>query len=320
MSDLLVSQSLVQLSVAFVASGTTTLGAIAYMRRIKVERPTIGTFNLRDIANLMVLVVCLPLIYLGLPQWSFIILLLLTFVSALSIGLRPLLPPAAMWSFIGLLLASEIWVARTMLGTQRGWQLYWILTDLMVLLAAIAVANLFVQGGMRMMHASCFVMGLAVYDFLFGEVFKVTQVLTDRFVGFPLNPGVGIRIGLFGVEIGLGDLLAFGIFAAATYKAYGAKALRIALSLILVFGVAGGSLTPLLIHQLTNGSLSVVVPVQTLFGPAALCFYLWCRKHYGPERTMGQFWADIDAEKNAVKVQPQSAAPAPELVDAAKAR
>jgi hypothetical protein len=122
--NLLLPQSMVQLSVAVLATAVTTLGAIFYLRRIRVERPTIGTFNLRDIANLMFLVVCLPLVYLGLPQWSFIILLLLTFVSALSIGLRPLLPPGAMWLFIGLLLGSEIWVARTMLGTQRGWQLY----------------------------------------------------------------------------------------------------------------------------------------------------------------------------------------------------
>lgn len=279
MPDLLVPQSMVQLAVALITSLAATLGTLAYLRRVRVERPTIGTFNLRDIANLMALVVCLPLLYLILPQWSFIILLLLAFVSALSAGLRPLMRPEPMWLFIGVLLGSEIWVARTMLGTQRGWQLYWVLTDIMVLLAAIAVANLFVQGGMRMLHASWFVMGLAVYDFLFGEVFKVTQVLTDRFVGFPLNPGVGTRFSIYGVEIGLGDLLAFSIFAAATYKAYGTKAFRVALGLILVFGCVCGSLTPLVIHQVTQGSLNVVVPVQTLFGAWALGFYLWCCKH-----------------------------------------
>lgn len=321
MRDLLVPQSMVQLSVALVGSTAATLGTIAYLRRVRVERPTIGTFNLRDIASLMFFVVCLPLLYLVLPQWSFVVLLLVTFVSALSIGLRPLMPPGAMWLFIGVLLAAETWVARTMLGTQGGWQLYWVLTDVMVLLAAIAVANLFVQGGMRMLHASCFVMGLAVYDFLFGEVFKVTQVLTDRFVGYPLNPGVGYRFSIFGVEIGLGDLLAFSIYAAAAYKAYGARALRLALGFIVVFGVVGGSLTPLVIHQVTQGSLNVVVPVQTLFGPPAFGLYLWLRRHRGPERTMGQFWGDLSAEKDAVTASRRAPAPVPvpasELVDAA---
>ena len=321
MTDLLVPQSMVQLAVAGVASATATLGTLAYVRRVQIERPTIGTFNLRDIANLMMLVVCLPLLYLVLPQWSFIILLLLTFLSALSVGLRPLMRPGSVWLFIGVLLAAEIWVARTMLGTQRGWQLYWILTDIMVLLAAMAVANLFVQGGMRMLHASWFVMGLAVYDFLFGEVFKVTQTLTDRFVGYPLNPGVGMRYGIYGVEIGLGDLLAFSIFAAAAYKAYGPRVLRVALGFILVFGVLAASLTPLVIHQVTRGSLNVVVPVQTLFGPFAFGLYLWCRRHYGPERTMGQFRADLEAEKAArARARLSTIVPAPadpELVDVA---
>jgi len=201
-----------------------------------------------------------------------------------------------MWLGIGILLGANIWVARTMLGTQRGWQLYWVLVDIATLAAAIAVANLFVQGGMRMLHASWFVMGLAVYDFMFAEVFKVTQVLTDRFVGYPLNPGVGIRWHIYGVEIGLGDLLAFGIYAAATYKAYGAKALRIAMAFILVFGVVAGSLTPLVISEVIRGSLNAVVPVQTLFGPPAFCLYLWLRRHYGPERTMAEFRAALDAE------------------------
>jgi hypothetical protein len=318
MADLLLPQSMVQLCVALGASAVTVGGAVVYLRRVRVERPTIGTFNLRDIVNLMVLVVGLPLFYLVLPQWSFIVLLLLTFGSALSIGLRPLMKPGPMWLFIGALLGSEIWVARTMLGTQSGWQLYWVLTDVMVLLAAIAVANLFVQGGMRMLHASWFVMGLAVYDFLFGEVFTVTQVLTDRFVGFPLNPGVGTRFSIYGVEIGLGDLLAFGIYSAATYKAYGVKALRMAIGLILAFGVVAGSLTPLVIHAVTRGSLNVVVPVQTLFGPPAFLLYLYCRRKYGPERTMGQFRATLDEERTAAATASPVAAPV--LVDAAEAR
>jgi hypothetical protein len=87
------------------------------------------------------------------------------------------------------------------------------------------------------------------------------------------------------------------------------KALRVALGFIAVFGVVGGSLTPLVIHQVTRGSLNVVIPVQTLFGPWAFGLYLWCRKHYGPERTMGEFWADPDAEKAAVKLPRRGPAP-----------
>jgi hypothetical protein len=295
MPNLLIPQTMLQLAVAAVATLTATLGSVFYLRRVQLERPTIGTFNLRDIATLTMLVVCLPLLYLALPQWSFTYLLTLTFGSALAIGLRPLLPRSALWFGIAILLAANIWVARTMLGTQHGWQLYWVLCDLIVLLAAISIANLFVQGGMRMQHAACFVMALAVYDFLFAEVWPLTQALTDRFVGFPLNPGFGIRWSIFGVEIGLGDLLAFSFYAAATYKAYGPRALRIALAFILVFGIAAGSLTPLLVREVIRGSLNVVVPVQALFGPPALGLYFWLRRRYGPERTMAQFRAGLQA-------------------------
>jgi hypothetical protein len=322
MPDLLVPQTMLQLAVALAATLAATLGAVYYLRRVQLERPTIGTFNLRDIGTLTTLVICLPLLYLALPQWSFTYLLLLTFGSALAIGLRPLLPRTLLWLGIAVLLGANIWVARTMLGTQHGWQLYWVLCDVIVLIAAISIANLFVQGGMRMMHAAWFVMVLAVYDFFFAEVWPLTQALTDRFVGYPLNPGFGIRWSIFGVEIGLGDLLAFSFYAAATYKAYGPKALRIALCFIGVFGIAAGSLTPLLVHEVIRGSLNVVVPVQALFGPPALALYFWFRHRYGPERTMAQFRAALAAEA-ATGTTPASPAgdPArpPELLDSQRA-
>jgi hypothetical protein len=307
--QLLISQTMVQLAVTGAGATAGTLGAVCYIRRVRLERPGIGAFNLRDVASLTVLLVGLPLLYLKLPEWTFTYVLLLTFASALSIGLRPLLRRTPMWIGIAVLLAANIWVARTMLGTQHGWQLYWVLCDLIVTMAAISIANLFVQGGMRMLHSAIFVMLLAVYDFLFAEVWPVTQSLTDRFVGYPLNPGVGFRFGVFGVEIGLGDLLAFGIFAAATYKAYGPKALRVALLFILVFGVVAGSVTPLVIKEVIRGSLNVVVPVQALFGPPAFALYFWFRHRYGPERTMAEFHAALDAQAAAVRSPGPSAVP-----------
>jgi hypothetical protein len=307
--SLLISQTMVQLAVAGAGATAATLGAVCYIRWVRLERPSIGAFNLRDVASLTILLVGLPLVYLKLPEWTFTYVLLLTFGSALSIGLRPLLPRTPMWIGIGVLLAANIWAARTMLGTQHGWQLYWVLCDLIVTMAAVSVANLFVQGGMRMLHSAIFVMVLAVYDFLFAEVWPVTQSLTDRFVGYPLNPGVGYRFGVFGVEIGLGDLLAFGIFAAATYKAYGPRALRIALLFILVFGVVAGSVTPLVIKEVIRGSLNVVVPVQALFGPPAFALYFWFRHRYGPEHTMAEFHAALDAQAAAARAPAPSTAP-----------
>ena len=178
-----------------------------------------------------------------------------------------------------------------MLGTQAGWQLYWVLVGTVVLISAISVANLYVQGGMQLRHAAWFTLLLAAYDYYFSQIVPLTPELADRFQGYPLNAAVGFRFDVFNAAIGIGDLLAFGIFGAATYKAYGAKALRLTLAFILVFGAAAPSLTPLVLGAFTRGSLNIVVPVQTWFGPPAFLLYRWMRPHYGPERTMAEFRA-----------------------------
>ncbi|MFD0633765.1 hypothetical protein ACFQ9X_21590 [Catenulispora yoronensis] len=106
-----------------------------------------------------------------------------------------------------------------------------------------------------------------------------------------------MRWDVFNAAIGVGDLLAFAVFAAAAYKAYGAKAMRLVFPLVVLFGAAAPSLTPLVLHTFTRGSLNIVVPVQSWFGPPAFLLYRWMHKHYGPERTTAQFRADLDAEQ-----------------------
>ncbi|MFD0633766.1 hypothetical protein ACFQ9X_21595 [Catenulispora yoronensis] len=69
MSDLLVRQSMLQLAVTICASLGVTAAAVAYLRRYRLERPAIGTFNLRDVATMMVFITVLPLFYLSLPYW-----------------------------------------------------------------------------------------------------------------------------------------------------------------------------------------------------------------------------------------------------------
>ena len=165
----------------------------------------------------------------------------------------------------------------------------------MVLISAISIANLYVQGGMQLRHAAWFTLLLAVYDYYFSQIVPLTPELADRFQGYPLNAAVGFRFDVFNAAIGIGDLLAFAIFGAATYKAYGPTALRLTLACIAIFGAAAPSLTPLVLGAFTRGSLNIVVPVQTWFGPPAFLLYRWMRAHYGPERTMAQFRAPADA-------------------------
>ncbi len=300
--SLIVRQSLLQVVVSFIATMAVSIGAVVYLRNVRAERPAIGTLNLRDVATLMTFIVLLPIIYLSLPRALLTVFLVITFTAALAIGLKPILRPATRWLTIGLLIGANLWVARTMLGTQIGWQLYWLLVSTVVLASAIAVSNLYVQGGMRLRHAAWLTMLLAVYDLFFSQVIPLTLELADRFQGYPLNAAVGFRFEVFNAAIGIGDLLAFGVFCAAAYKAYGDRGLKVSLVFVALFGAIAPAATPLLLGAFTRGSLNVVVPVQTWFGPPAFLLYRWMRTHWGPERTTAQFRADLSAEAPAASV------------------
>lgn len=286
--------SVFQLSQNLFAALAVCLGALFYLRRVRLERPAIGRFNGRDVMILFAFLVLLPGFYLLLPQWALTSVLVLTFAAALSIGFRPVLAPTPLWLGIGVLIGADLWMGQRMINNVFNWQFVWAENSLIVLLAAIAVANLYVQGGMQVRHVAWFAGALAVYDSIFTLVFPVSNSLIREFVNHPLFPAMGMRIGFDESIVGLGDLLVFAGFTIAAYKAYGRPGLRLALPLVLVFGIVLPTLSGLLINYV-DARLDVVIPVQTWFGPAAVIGYLWLRRRYGRERTMKEYLASIDA-------------------------
>jgi len=307
--------SLMEFTVAGTGSVLISASALAYLRRVRLERPAIGCFNGRDIRILFMFIVILPLLYALLPHWALTSFLSLTFASALSIGLRPLLRPATLWIVVGTLIGANIWLNRTMLGTVWGWQLSWLEGDVLVLIAAVSVANLYVQGGMKLKHVSWFALVLGGYDLLFTTVLPVNSHLAEEFLGFPLDPSFGMRFGLYNATIGVGDLLVYALFLIASFKAYGRVAGRVAMGMIVLFGVAAVCVAPLLLDTFVTARTDIAIPAQTLFGPAAFAAYLWMRRRYGQERTMREFLASNDVVRpvTAAVVQP---APALEAVSA----
>jgi hypothetical protein len=308
------SRSIFELCVAVIGALSASLGALLYLRRVRLDRPAIGRFNGRDVAFLFVFLTALPALYLVLPQWGILSLLIVTFMASLSIGFRPLVNPTLLWLGIGALIGANIWIGQTMLGTVPGWQLFWIETSIITLLGAISVANLYVQGGMQLRHVAWFTLGLAVYDVLFTMVWPVSNYLVREFVGHPLFPAIGMRIGFDEAIIGLGDLLVYALFTIAAAKAYGRPAIRLAIVLIIVFGAALPALSSLLINYI-DARADIVIPAQTWFGPAAFLGYLWLRRRYGRERTMKEFLATTEVTTPAtdlVPVQPAESVPAPE--------
>ena len=286
-------QSLIEFGVTLTGALIVCTGALRYFRRTRMERPPVGTFNGRDIAILLVLILGLPFLYAVLPTWTLTVFLALTFAASLSIGYRQIVGPTVLWLGLGLLLGANIWESDTMMGTVGGWQLWWVELDILVVLGAIAVANLYVQGGMRLQHVAWFGLGLACYDVFSTLGINVTAVLVEDFIGKPLDPTFGMRFHVNNYGIGIGDLLVYAMFTIACYKAYGRPAARLAVVVAAIFGAAAPSLFPLAV-ELIDYRNDILIPSQLFFAPAAFVAYLWMRRRYGRERTMAEYLASSD--------------------------
>jgi hypothetical protein len=305
----LFQQTATEFGVVLVCVALVSLGAVYYFRRVRMERPPIGTFNGRDIVILLAFIVALPFVYGYLPLWLITCLLVLTFTSSLYLGYKPVLGRARTWLGIGLLIGLNVWTSHHLMGTTAGWQLWWAELSVLVGLGAIAVSNLYVQGGMKLQYVAWFALALAAYDIVFATVLPLTDELVAGYLAHPLDPLMGMRFGIDNYGVGLGDLLVYSLFMVASYKAYGAKAARIAFGLILVFGALVTAFIPFALNFLDQ-QLDLLVPSQALFGPAAFLCYLWMKHRWGRERTMAEYLASTDARVPAIA--PATPAPAPE--------
>jgi hypothetical protein len=305
----LFQQTATEFGVLVVAVSLISFGALFYFRRVRMERPPIGTFNGRDIVVLLVFIITLPFLYGYLPLWLITGILVVTFTSSLYLGYKPVLGPARTWLGIGLLIGLNVWTSHHLMGTTAGWQLWWAELSLLVGLGAVAVANLYVQGGMKLQYVAWLALALALYDIIFATVLPLTDKLIAGYLAHPLDPLMGMRFGIDNYGVGLGDLLVYSLFIVAAYKAYGVKAARIAFGVILVFGAFVTAFIPLTLNFLDQ-ELDLLVPSQALFGPAAFLCYLWFKRRYGPERTMAEYLASTDTTERAaapVRLTPEPA-------------
>ncbi|MEA2195297.1 MAG: hypothetical protein QOG42_1731 [Solirubrobacteraceae bacterium] len=284
-----------QIVVAVILSLSGSLIALAYFRNVRLERPPIGAFNARDLSVLAVFIVALPVLYLVLPPGVLTGFLVLTFMSALMIALRPLVSTRVLWIAIPVLLVANLLVTRSMNDISGGLQLYWLLTSLVVMIAAVAIANLYVQGGLQLRHIAWFTLFLAAYDIFFTNVVALTPALAISLQGRPLDPSVGFAANGYNANIGLGDMLVFCMYAIAAYKGFGRRGVLVSLPVIVVFGAIGPSVTPLLVPGLFGTTAAAFVPVMTVFGPAAFLGYLWLSRTR-PERS-GVQWISEQAAR-----------------------
>lgn len=264
-------QTVFQVIVIFVGAMATAGAALLYFRRVRLERPAIGTFNTRDLVVLFGFIILLPVFYLILPSPVLTGFLVLTFASAMSITLRPLLAARYRRLLIPALISADIIVTYALIGTSGGLALYWVLTSTVVFVAAVGVSNLYVQGGLRLRQVAWFALFLAGYDAVFSFVIPLTPQLAAAFEGRPLNASVGFAFNGWNANIGLGDLLIYGLFTTAAYKTFGRRG---GVGALLTVGVFG-ALMPALAPVITKFG---VVPAQVFFGPAAIAASAWLHR------------------------------------------
>jgi len=292
-----------QIIVAVVGSLTGALCALAYFRSVRLERPPIGAFNARDLCVLGCFILALPPLYLHVPAGVLTGFLVLTFLAALMIGLRPLVSTRLLWVTVPILLVVNLLVTRSMDDIGGGLQIYWLLTSLVVGIAAVGIGNLYVQGGLQLRHIAWFSLFLAVADIFFTNIVALTPLLAISLQGRPLDPSIGFAAWGYNANVGLGDMLVFCMYTIAAYKGFGRRGALVSLLVIVVFGAIGPSVTPLLVPGLFGTTAAAFVPVMTVFGPAAFVSYLWLSRS-APQRSGAQ-WITEQAARLA------RAAPAP---------
>jgi plastocyanin len=280
-----------QIVVGVVGSLIGTLCALAYFRHVRLPRPPIGTFNGRDLSVLAVFIVTLPVLYVALPAGVLTAFLVLTFFSALMIALRPLVSARRLLIAIPALLTVNLAVTKSMSDLTAGLQVYWILNSVIVVIAAVGVANLYVQGGLQLRQIAAFTVFLGIYDVVFTRFIPLTPELAVALQGRPLDPSVGFASGGLNANIGLGDLLVFCLYSTAALRGFGRRGVLVSLVVIVVFGAVAPSVTPLLVPGLFGTTAAAFVPVMTLFAPAAVAGYLWLSRT-ASERSLLQWLSE----------------------------
>lgn len=285
----MVTQILFQTTMPIIGALAAMVCALCYFQRIQLERPAIGVFNTRDVVILFGFIILLPFLYLAVPQTVLSCLLIATFSGSIYMGLRPLLLPRFIWLLIIVMMVATIVIVKGFLRTSIGWQVYWALNDIVILLVAISAANLYVQGGMRLSHIAGLQLFLIFYDFIFIVIFPVTPQLFDRFTGTLFTPAVIFSVGPYNSDIGLGDLLMYCLFTLAAYKGFGRQGLITAFIVIPIFGAIVPVLSPLALTFFVHGKGASAIPAQTFFGPAALVAY-FLLSHHRNEHRIGDFY------------------------------
>jgi hypothetical protein len=249
-----------------------------YFRRYTLTRPPIGVLTLGDVLFMLVSIVLVPYLYLVVPNWLLVGLLLIVGTGILYITLEPVVQRSAViWLITLLLVAVELALVWRYTTQHRNFLL---LHNLLMVTVVVGITNLWAQSGMKARDAALLGVLLAVYDFVFTVQLPVMGNLIERMASFPFAPLVAWPVGGDGqwLGIGLGDLLLATVFPLVMRKAFNRQAGWLAL----ILGFA--AIVAILVVQSLQFKL-VYFPVMVILGPLMGLQYLVWRYQFGSERT-----------------------------------
>lgn len=252
-----------------------------YQGRYSMKPPPIGVINLWDIAFMMVSIVIIPYLYLLLPLWAVAGLLAFETAGVIYLLGEPVLRARALLWLIGLGAAAADIFAAVYFGPAN--PVFFAVNNAVLVLIVAAVANLWVQSGMKAREVSVLAGALIAYDYIFTSKLPLMADLVTRMDGLPFAPMVAWPAGAAGqyASLGLGDLLMLTAFPIAMRKAYGRTPALIAAALALAAVVF--CFQPLSMLQ------QEIFPFMVILGPLTLAQYLFWSRRRGAERTLIQF-------------------------------
>src|SRR5688572_24623776 len=257
------------------------VGGRVYFQRIQMPRPPIGIFTLSDVLIVFVLIVLIPLLYLWLPDWILMCLLVPGALSLVYAALEPFRHRWMVWLVTLSLIGADM-VSGFALGTQH--PLHQGINNVFVILSIISISNTWAQSGMKARDAAVLAGLLIVYDFIATSQHSLMGDLFARLQTLPLAPVIAWTQSGQSAAIGLGDLLMLTVFPLTVYKGFGIRAGLLALSagVVAIMGLA--VLQP-----------AGIFPVMVVLSPLIIIQYLVWR-NYSPERSMkAMYLARADA-------------------------
>jgi hypothetical protein len=270
-------------SILVVLGGTllTVVGGRQYLRRVRVDRPPIGVFNVRDLTFVFAMLVLIPPLYLHLPRSVVGAGLVVVSAGVVYLTLAPLAGgPFGVLAAVGLAGAE---VALALTGQAQS-AAFTATNDLALLVIVIGVTNIWTQSGIRAGGVAAFGAAVAGYDLLATWFLPLMTDFFTHLQALPFAPMMGWGRGSGGASIGLGDLLFVVLWPLVAEKAYSAAAGRVA-------AVLTSGCVALVFLAFWLDLVNRAVPAMAVIGPAIVAHNWWLRRRHGTERTAGEYEA-----------------------------